>query len=469
MTNQLAKSVQENLEKVLQEHAPLDAMLSDNLAAKLSLDTSLEVNDPTIFDQLVPLLLQCLRTPLAIDYNVVLRLLQCILEKTQFEKIIQLITENDLLDALNSGDDHLQRLCLSQIKRSPRDFLKDSPLLPAMLQLYGSSDTDSAIINEIAKTVFALCEVGDLTRKRLFDGACLVILKQLHDGNGTQQGRLMVLIEGLLPYDTCFYIPSTLIQFAPQSIAHNDDMLLVMNKIQMYKELLTNPHPSQLIEIISEQVKAICHLFLQRDTNEEVKMFLLNEIINFFGALSRAYPAAFSDVDKYVDLASSGLLTNYNNDHALTTLATLDPNYLVQAHPDVIRQIPFRARTLVPLRNIYKSQQAYELSKPTSDLLLALPYLELMFILGAITSTPWGTADLLQNWPRVMDSLLSHEGIRDRDTASFRREVFENLLMNPSETLSIWFDRLREGYAEIIHGIPVLTEPGILIADESKQ
>lgn len=470
MASQISNSIKENLQNVLQEKAPLNVSLIEKLINKLNLDTSLQANDTAPL-ALVPLLLQCIRTPLAIDYAELVRLLQAIFERRPFDEILTLISEADFLEALNSDNIHLQKLCLTQLKRSPVDFLAASDLIPCMLKLYSSGDTDSSIVNELSKTIISLGEAGDMIRKRLFteQGECVKLLYALHDGNGIQQGRLMALIEGLFPYDTSLYVPDDLIQFSPQSISDSCDVLLVMNKIQMYKQLIVNSHCPRLIEIISEQVKAICDLFKKRETNEDVKMFLLNEIINFFGALSRVYPSAFSDVDKYIDLASSGYLTEYSNNRCLTVLATLDPNYLYQAHKDAIKNIPFKAATLIPFRNIYKSRQAYELNRPSSEKILELPYLEQMFILVAITSTSWGTSDLLHHWPRVMESLLSHEGIRDKDTQSFRKETIENLLLNPSDVLSVWFNRLRQAYSEIIHGFPSVNDPEILIADDSQQ
>jgi hypothetical protein len=457
-----------HLQQVLRGESLYDTSIIERANTKLSLDSSLLVGDDKVIVVLLPLLVTVLRTPFNnINYESVIELLQTILGQKSFQQVLAFISQSDLIEGLRSGVAPLQKACVSQIvKADPSDMLANTPLVDGLVEILASMSSDSSVVGATTRGLSSLAGKGELVRRRLFSGESLATLQnKMHDGDSILQGRLMTLITDLLPFDSPQVIPISLISFPPDSIDKDDDVLLVLNKIQFYRDLISNPHPSTLIAQIAPQLESIARLYNRRHEDPTVDSFLVNEIFAIFGAFSSVDPSGFRELDNLYNIASASELTDYNDDRKIMFLSLLSPKYLIENVPDVLRHMPVRARTVRAFRNLVMNEEAYKLCRPSAENMLELPYLELMALLTATTNTPWGTQDLLGS-PRLMDSLLWNESIRERDTMSYRREVLDNLMKNPPEVLSVWYEPIRKKHRELVYGVAEV-EPQAAVADKA--
>ncbi|ANB11449.1 Hsm3p [Sugiyamaella lignohabitans] len=481
-TDSIVQNVITHLTAVLSKETSFDSLILQRADTKLSLDNSLLIEDAAngdkILQSLLPLLITVLRTPLdGVDYGLVVSLLSTVLSHKSYAEVVQFISQNDLIEGLQSGVSHLQIACINQItKANPPDILANTPVILVLVKLIASRQVESEVVYAVQKALSLLASFGHLVRRRLFSGDSLEILtSSLFNGDSILQARLMNLITDVLPFDKApnQYIPTELIAFPPEGISHDDDLLLVLNKIQFYRDIISNPHPSTLITSISPQIEAVAVLYSKLENDPVMESFLTNETLAFFGVLSSTYMAVFRELDvKYKlthTLESSQL--NFNNAATNMFLSLLSPRYVYEFLSDTIRLIPLRAHTVRVLRNLVKHEPSFQLLVSGSCALadqtkiVELPYLELMALLVPITATTWGVNGLVR-WPKVVDAILFKEDVRDKDSVSYRREVFDNLVKSPSQSLGVWNEPIRTKYRELVHGV-VHREAHAAVADES--
>jgi hypothetical protein len=468
----LIATANEHLQKVISGAEHVDAQLLNPIAARLNLDTgSLLANQESTISGLLPTVIQTLQTPQEDeDYEPVINLLRAILSKQPFQDVIKYVPIEVFLEGLNSNISSLQHVCIEQARNAkPADLVANTPLVDALLKLGLSDTAESNISYEALETLVELGTTGTLVRRRLLTGESLRSLQEVRNGNDAKlQSRMCDLVQGIYPHDEERLLPKEFVCYEPAKIDQYDDLLFSLQLIGFYKNLFNSEHLPELVETTRDQVKAIINLYSQRDTNSDVRAFFLNHILEFLGTLSRKEPQYFKQLDNEYNITEDYTQATYlNEDSPILFMSLLNPEYLVQKRPESIRNLPYKARTVRALKSLLKNQAAYNISVPTSDKLLSLPYLELMVILTSIASTPWGTNDLLENWPSVMDSLISNEDVRDKDVISYRREVFELLLdNNTQDTLGVWYDGIKNSYKQMLFGTTEYN-PGVMIADES--
>lgn len=473
--SEVIEAANKHLEKVIEGLEHIDPELLKPVTARLNLDSgALLANQEFTVQTLLPTTVKALQAALPDeDYEPVISLLQAVLSKQSFHDILNYVPIEIFLEGLNSsGLPSLQRVCIEQIRRSdPADLVASTPLVDALLKLALSSNgNDSSEISyEALNALTDLGKPGPLVRRRLLSGESLRLLQTVRHGSDAKfQSRMCDLVQGIYPFDDDRMIPGEFLAYEPERIENYDDLLFALQLVGFYKHLYKHKHHSSLLEITDQQVRAIIGLYNQRDTNDDIRSFFLNHILEFLGVLSDTETDYFRQLDEQYNITQTYSQHSYlHEDFPIIFMALLNSQYLVEKQPESIRNLPYKARSVRALRNILRNRDAYFISAPTSDKLLTLPYLELMVILGAITSTPWGTADLLENWPSVMDNLISNHEVRDKDVISYRREVFERLLDNNSpEALGVWYDGLKQGYKEMVFGTSDY-DPGTIIADES--
>lgn len=468
----LIATANEHLQKVISGAEHVDAQLLNPIAARLNLDSgSLLANQESTITMLLPTVIQALQSPQEDeDYEPVINLLRAILSKQSFQEVIKYVPIEVFLEGLNSNVSALQHVCIEQVRNAkPADLVANTPLVDTLLKLGLSDTAESSISYEALETLVELGTTGALVRRRLLTGESLRCLQEVRRGSDAKlQSRMCDLVQGIYPHDQERLLPAEFICYGAEKIDRYDDLLFSLQLIGFYKNLFSADHLPELVELTRDQVKAIINLYNQRDTNSDVRAFFLNHILEFLGTLSRKEPQYFKQLDAEYNITEDYTQQMYlNEDSPVLFMSLLSPEYLAQRRPESIRNLPYKARTVKALKSLLLSQAAYNISVPTSDKLLSLPYLELMVILTSIASTSWGTEDLLENWPSVMDSLISNEDVKDKDVVSYRREVFELLLDNNSQdSLGIWYDGIKTSYKQMLFGTTEYN-PGVMIADQS--
>jgi hypothetical protein len=459
----VVQRVETHLNGVLAGTEKFDGSILDKANAKLSLDASVARN-PLLVPKLLPPLIQLLRTPMDIDYDPVISLMERVLAYKSYDEVLGYVSQDDLVEGVLEGPPSLKKASIGQIlKANPADQLAKTDIVPALVTVLSRKDTDSSTAVAVLHALSDLSKRGDLIRVELFSGECFEILNKIRlKGGAIQQGRLMSLVTAILPFDTPRTMPVELYQFSRLDISRDGDVLLVLNKIQFYRELVENSHPDDLVRSIKEPIEGIVDLWKRRHIDTEVSAFLLSEINLFFGVMSRQERADFRNLDATHSITKD-FGESLNDRMTISLIAVLDPEYMAEYCAGAIKTLPFKASTVKALCNLVLGVESYKLVEPTSSKILAMPYLERTLLLSLLTTTPWGTHDLLQSWPQVMDSILHVENLTEPEVISYRRTILENLVQLTPESLAVWDNPVRRAYREMLHGA-VDIEPQAAVA-----
>lgn len=448
----VVQRVESHLQAVLAGSEALNGSILEKANAKLSLDASVARN-PQLVPHLLPVLIQVLRTPLDIEYDQIIALLERVLAYKSYEEVLGFVSQQDLIEGIRDGPPSLKKASIGQVlKASQADNLARTGIVPALMHVLSHRDTDSATAATVLHALADLSKRGDLIRQELFSGECLHLLEDMRrQGTAIQQGRFMSLLTSILPFDNPRTMPENLYGFPSKDLTQDRDVLLVLNKIQFYRELVENAHPDDLVPSIKEPIEGIVALWQRRHTDTDVSAFLLSEINLFFGAMSRRERAYFRNLDTTYGITNS-FADSLGDRMTLSLIAVLDPDYMAEFAADAIRALPFKASTVRALCNLVLGSRSYKLVEPTSAKVISMPYLERTLFLSVLTTTPWGVHDLLQNWPQVVDSILHIENLTEPEVISYRRTILENLVQLPPESLGPWDTPIRQAYREILHG-----------------
>lgn len=479
----------QHLRLVLQGSTDFNVSIINRAVDKLSLDASVTADASKHVSDIVPLVVSFLKMPMTeetvsteIDYDPVVQLLDLVLSTVPGDVVLKdYLSMDDIIGGINSGLPALQRACMVQIARaSPPDIVASTPLIDELVNIVVSPESDRSVANESIKALVALACDGELVRRKLFTGKCGSSLEaainwtssELSKNKGltTVQCRVMSLITDIVPFDVSTnYVTREFLCLPPSSIDSDPDVLLVLNKLQFYRDLISNPHTPHLVDYIDDQVQAIARLYGKRRDDPDVASFLLNELFTFFGALSSVDPDRFAVLDSQHSITHSSNLTDFKSNHTIMFLSLLSPKYLASHLPRVVSEIPISAHTVRALRNFARNESCFNLLFNRPDVARAiarLPYYELMALLDAVSSKPYGIHKMLNSWSGAMNQLMWNEDVRDRDSVSFRREVFENLVHASPSQLGTWNEQIRLVYRALVRNIRD-QDPAVAIMDKN--
>lgn len=456
----------DHLQAVLQGQ-PIDESIVQKAVSKLTLDTSLTVNDDRIVSALFPLAIGVLKdvSITSEQAETVISLVQALLSNKSFSKVLEFAPVDLLLEALNSPSDALQRAAIAQLRLAdPPDMVASTPLVEALVDLVQDPSAPPSAVDALA----VLGSQGPLVRRRLFSGSCLEKLTALFQGNdATLQSRVMDLVQRVLPADEERLIPyDKLVLLDPEKhLVQSSDPLAQMAVLLFYRTLLENAHPSDLPAAITPQLEGAFQLFASDDPL--TKSLLLSEIYHLFGALSRADPELMQQLDKKYNLTASPALTNWNDESAILLTTVLSPVYLADQAPNAISALPINHSTIRAIASLSTNSRTYSLLHVTAEKLTNLAFPDLMFVLEAFTCTEWATRDIIQ-WPSVMDALLNVTQLSDKDAITFRQEALTNLVGRAEQVpLGMWDAAIRRELYKARYGHSIA--PRAEIADESSQ
>lgn len=462
-----------HLVSVLERNVPLDSQLVNRMADRLKMDQSLfldESNNPSnsVIIRLLPPSISILKVSTldAAELESAVELIEALLAPKSFDEVLGFISIDDMVAGLESGILPLQTVCIKQImKAQPPDLVANTPLVDKLLVIF--ADPNSRCTQAVQDALIKLGSRGELVMKRLFSETSSNLLHQMHDSNDAlQQARLMSLLEGFLSYK--LQVPSNFIQF-PVSLFDVDapswDLFQNLTAIQFYRTILENSALKSLIKDITDQIHAIAKLFSKRDENSEIRDFLNTEIFLLFREISYKDIDLFGELDNQYGIVSSVRASSSRSDRE-SLLTFVNPKCLIR-YPSIIDSVKFISSDITILRNLCSYEPTFNRIDPDQKRLMSLNYQDLLLLLIIIAQTHFGLTKLLQDWPQVMNSVISKKDIRVPETFNLRRELLTILIQKPESTLGVWHDGVKHAYSEIIFGPGYGQEVQVAVSDKT--
>lgn len=215
------------------------------------------------------------------------------------------------------------------------------------------------------------------------------------------------------------------------------DVLMVVNCVEFYTRLVSNPHKPEIVNAISEKLSEIFRLF---DTTDD--LLVKSSCYPFFAALSSHEPTVFLYFDKQYSL----ILKNEND---ARLFASVDAAYLA-TYEDLVKALALKSSTASVFAHLISCKDSYSLLQLSSQKILALSVEPKLFIINCLTCTPWGSSDLLTKWPQVMDYLMSIQ-VYEPNLRSLAIHIMENLLLRFTDitNASVWRVKIRQKWQQL--------------------
>lgn len=465
----IVQETKTHLTAVLQGTAVIDDELLEKIISQLTLDKSLFVSTQNnVIVELLPPSIGILQSVSAQgNIKYVIDLIAALLAYSTFEDVVKYIPVAQLDQALSSGAAPLQRVCIVQIgKADPADLIATTPLVDTMLTVFGDLRTESSVVQAIQNALVELSSRGELVLKRIFSRKSQVF-NMRESGDAVLISRVLGLVESVYAsgYEA---VPEDLVQFSNETFdpaSPKWDVLDTVLIVQFYRTVLQNPvHPQGFAKSIYGELKGIANMYSVRDQHEDVKMFLLTEIVLLFRELSYQEYDMFRSFDSEYSIITTSLSDKAERGSILTFV---NPRYLFEFYTDAIDSTQINSADLSILRNLVTYEPTFKQLDLTQSKLLQLSYSDLLILLIVIIQTPFGLSTLLQDWPQVMTELVNKPNVREPEIFNLRREALELLYNKPASSLGVWSDGVKEAYKEVILGAAYGQDIQALVADQS--
>ncbi|KAK9489633.1 hypothetical protein V1508DRAFT_427420 [Lipomyces doorenjongii] len=252
-------------------------------------------------------------------------------------------------------------------------------------------------------------------------------------------------------------IPADLLNYT----VTQDDILAELMTIQFYESLLDLYLPPTIFFItkptyleIANTCKSSAATNLERSAASRT-----------LGRLSRSREDVFSEID-----SSLGIVKNLTlrDEIDRTMLALIPGKYIATVNPQLIRNFPVSAASLVDiLLNWCHSKEALDLLRLDTPKLTKLPVPELLRVGKALAESYHGKK-VLVSLPGVMEVLLTRRERMGYRIMRLRGDIVDTLAESDSETLGLyWYDRVQEERVRGHWGREENGEPKVDIMDRA--
>lgn len=357
--------------------------------------------------------------------DMLLPLLEELVDKVEIPDGLKIVGNEALISGLNSPENVLTCAVIRLISRSAA-YTVDFEIIDRLLEL---------LLNDSCKFQSASALVALLTAQK--DVRSYVFENEKHHEilkkvKKEQPSFLMELVEPVVALSDTTVDTEWLLFDLDLS-----DVLMVVNCVEFYTRLVSNPHQHEIVNAISEKLGEIFILF---DTSDDP--LAKSSCYPFFAAVSCHEPTVFLYFDKQFSL----ILKNEND---ARLFASVDASYLA-TYEDLIKALALKSSTVSVFTHLISCKDSYGLLQLSSQNILALTVEPKLFIINSLTCTPWGSSDLLTKWPQIMDYLMSIQ-VYEPNLRSMAIHIMENLLLRFTDitNASVWRVKIRQKWQQL--------------------
>ncbi|KAH3672108.1 hypothetical protein WICPIJ_010152 [Wickerhamomyces pijperi] len=462
MTSKVISLISQLLKAI--NETPLDDLdsLIDEIISLITLDHSLFQNteEQEYFNHLFLTVVAILKQSGALDedettleYDKITELLDVMISISTYEQILNLISFDTLLQALDSQIPELQVLAMKILsKASPPDILANTPVINKLIFLLVNV-SNVRVTNEIEISLDVLLR-GELIIRRLLSQENLQVIDdafQSAEGNNAvivsrMLNLVLLLLEHTKTRDEIEDSVTPLLNKLIPTTAEDMDEMQLINLLQFYVDALSLIDGSLtdkawLLDMFKPYIVSLISVY---KSDLDKFDFIEGSIAELYSKISMVSLEFLSQLDSqfiHIGKAPTSLL-----------LSSISPAYLSAHHPTLLSKLRITLNAIPVYRNLIRDNACFQLIKPSlnSKDILKQSYLEYIAIVESLSR--YQPVFLLTELPQVMTKLLDGEAVTEEECFELRKRTLMNLNGLSDERLNVWKGKVQHEWNLLVNG-----------------